>query len=199
MSRPHLVLSDRYFEAVRYTSRAHANQTRKGGNISYMSHLLGVSSLIIEAGGDEDQAIAGLLHDVVEDQGGLWRLAEVRTVFGDRVADIVLGCSDSLDDDEDGFWPIYWERKQRYLDRLETEPAELVMVSIADKVHNSRALVTDLQAYGIEVFNKFHGSPREIIHYYRECFRIGVKAEVSHVLTVPLATAIRDIEFLVYG
>ena len=145
MARPHLVLSDRYFEAVRYASHAHANQTRKGGNIAYMSHLLGVSSLIIEAGGDEDQAIAGLLHDVVEDQGGLWRLAEVRTMFGDRVADIVLGCSDSLDDD-DGYWPIYWERKQRYLDRLETEPADLVMVSIADKVHNSRALVTDLQA-----------------------------------------------------
>jgi len=184
MARPHLVLSDRYFEAVRYTSHAHANQMRRGTNVAYMSHLLGVSSLIIEAGGDEDQAIAGLLHDVVEDQGGLWRLAD--------------GCSDSLDDDDD-YWPIYWERKQRYLDRLETEPAELVMVSIADKVHNARALVTDLQAYGIQVLNKFHGSPREIMHYYRECLRIGVNRGVSHVLTVPLATAIRDIEYLVFG
>ena len=66
MARPHLVLSDRYFNAVAYTSQAHAWQSRKGGNIAYMSHLLGVSSLIIEAGGDEDQAIAGLLHDAVE-------------------------------------------------------------------------------------------------------------------------------------
>ncbi|MDD2857916.1 MAG: HD domain-containing protein [Candidatus Nanopelagicales bacterium] len=198
MARPHLTLTQRYFDAVAYAAEAHAWQARKGGNIAYMSHLLGVSSLVIEAGGDEDQAIAGLLHDVVEDQGGLQRLADVRRRYGDRVAGIVLGCSDSLDGD-DGYWMDYWERKQAYLDRLETEPPELVMVSIADKVHNARALVTDLEYSGVAVFNKFHGSAREIIHYYRECLRIGRAADVSHVLTSPLEVAIRDVELMVYG
>jgi (p)ppGpp synthase/HD superfamily hydrolase len=197
MARPHVVLSERYFAAVAYTSNAHAWQTRKGGNIAYMSHLLGVSSLIIEAGGDEDQAIAGLLHDAVEDAGGLARLADIRHLFGERVAAIVLGCSDNVDDDDQ--WMGYWERKQTYLDRLETEPSELVMVSMADKVHNSRALVTDLQISGLMVLNKFHGTPREIIHYYKECLRIGIKAGVSPTLTAPLAVAIRDIEFFIYG
>ena len=197
MARPHLVLSDRYFNAVAYTSHAHSWQSRKGGNIAYMSHLLGVSSLIIEAGGDEDQAIAGLLHDAVEDAGGSARLADITRLFGPRVAAIVLGCSDNVDDDD--HWWGYWERKQNYLDRLETEPAELVMVSIADKVHNSRALVTDLQIYGLGELNKFHGTPAEIIHYYKECLRIGIKVGVSPTLTAPLAVAIRDIEYFIYG
>ena len=162
-----------------------------------MSHLLGVSSLIIEAGGDEDQAIAGLLHDAVEDAGGSARLADIKRLFGPRVAAIVLGCSDNVDDDDQ--WMGYWERKQNYLDRLESEPAELVMVSIADKVHNSRALVTDLQIYGLGELNKFHGTPAEIIHYYKECLRIGIKVGVSPTLTAPLAVAIRDIEYFIYG
>jgi hypothetical protein len=89
------VLTARYAHAVEYAGVIHATQTRNGTNIAYISHLLGVSSLVLEAGGNEDEAIAGLLHDAVEDCGGLPRLADVRARFGDRVADIVLACSDS--------------------------------------------------------------------------------------------------------
>ena len=133
------VLTARYAHAVEYAGVIHATQTRNGTNIAYISHLLGVSSLVLEAGGNEDEAIAGLLHDAVEDCGGLPRLADVRARFGDRVADIVLACSDSTDEE----WKkvtSYWERKCRYLDHLEaTGDDRAVLVSIADKAHNARA------------------------------------------------------------
>jgi (p)ppGpp synthase/HD superfamily hydrolase len=176
---PHVVLTDRYAQAVAYASIIHATDTRKGTNISYMSHLLGVSSLVIEAGGDEDEAIAGLLHDAVEDAGGLPRLEDIRARFGDRVADIVLACSDSTDED----WKRtvgYWPRKQAYLDHLEARAGErAVLVSIADKTHNARAIVTDLERSGYAVLKKFNGTPAEVLKYYDECLRIGISKSPS--------------------
>lgn len=192
---PHVILSDRYARAVGYAATIHATDVRKGTNISYMSHLLGVSSLVIEAGGDEDEAIAGLLHDAVEDAGGLPRLADVRQRFGDRVAEIVLACSDSTDEE----WKRsvgYWERKQAYLDHLEaaTTDPRAVLVSIADKVHNARATVTDLERFGVSVLDKFNAPERSMIaQYYGELLRIGVSAGVPDALTIPLTLAVERI------
>jgi (p)ppGpp synthase/HD superfamily hydrolase len=181
---PHVVLTDRYAQAVAYASFIHATDTRKGTNISYMSHLLGVSSLVIEAGGDEDEAITGLLHDAVEDAGGLPRLEDTRARFGDRVADIVLACSDSTDE----------ERKQAYLDHLEaTADERAVLVSIADKTHNARAIVTDLERSGYAVMQKFNGTPAEVLRYYNECLRIGISKNVPDTLTIPLGLAVETI------
>jgi len=190
---PHVVLTDRYTQSVAYAAIIHATDTRKGTNISYMSHLLGVSSLVIEAGGDEDEAIAGLLHDAVEDAGGLPRLEDIRARFGDRVADIVLACSDSTDEE----WKRtvgYWPRKQAYLDHLEaTADERAVLVSIADKTHNARAIVTDLERSGFPVLKKFNGTAAEVLKYYDECLRIGSSKNVPDTLTIPLGLAVDTI------
>ena len=192
MTTPHVVLTDRYAQAVQYAATVHGAQTRKGNDIAYMAHLLGVSSLVIEARGDEDQAIAGLLHDAVEDAGGMPRLADVRARFGDRVAEMVLGCSDSTDAEVKRSMD-YWERKREYLEHLAVAPAEVVLVSIADKVHNARAILTDLQLHGPGVLAKFNGTPDQILRYYRECLRIATSLDISPALTTPLETALTGI------
>jgi (p)ppGpp synthase/HD superfamily hydrolase len=191
---PHVVLTDKYAQAVAYASAIHATDTRKGTNIAYMSHLLGVSSLVIEAGGDEDEAIAGLLHDAVEDAGGRPRLEDIRARFGKKVAKIVLACSDSTDEE----WKKsvdYWERKKAYLDHLEDPKTDerAVLVSIADKTHNARAIVTDLERTGYKVLTKFNGTPEEILKYYAECLRIGTAKNVPGTLTIPLGLAVEKI------
>jgi len=189
---PHTFLTERYAQAVAYASILHGAQVRKGTDIAYMSHLLGVSSLVIEAGGDEDLAIAALLHDAVEDAGGLPRLADVKARFGDRVADIVLACSDSTDEE----WKrsvSYEERKQKYLDHLAVAPADVVLVSTADKLHNARAIVTDLLRSKVEVLAKFNGKPEEILWYYEQCLGIAVDRKVSDTLTLPLTAAVNVI------
>jgi (p)ppGpp synthase/HD superfamily hydrolase len=191
---PHVFLTDRYAQGVAYACVVHATQVRKGSTVSYLSHLLGVSSLVIEAGGDEDQAIAGLLHDAVEDAGGRARLADVEARFGPRVAKIVEACSDSTDAEWKRVTP-YWERKQAYLDRLADEPDEVLLVSLADKVHNARSIVTDLNERGVDLtIGKFKANPDQLLRYYGACLRIGRERSVSPALVWPLALAIRDIE-----
>jgi (p)ppGpp synthase/HD superfamily hydrolase len=192
MNEPATVLTDRYAAAVAYASTIHATQVRKGTAVPYLAHLLGVSSLVLEAGGTEDEAIAGLLHDAVEDCGGLPRLADVRARFGDTVADIVLTCSDSTDEE----WKKtadYQERKDAYLAHLRQAEARAVMVSIADKVHNARALVTDLQRQGPAVLGKFNGTGDQILGYYRACCAIGEDKAVPDAVLLPLRTAITEI------
>lgn len=187
------ILTSRYAEAVAYAAAIHATQVRKGTSVPYMAHLLGVSSLVLEAGGGEDEAIAGLLHDAVEDCGGLARAADVRARFGDRVADIVLGCSDSTDER----WKAsvgYWTRKRSYLDHLAKADDATVLVSLADKVHNARAIATDLQRYGVDVLQKFNAPPRRILAYYRACAKIGKRRGASPALLKPLRTAVDTIE-----
>ena len=117
MTNPHVVLGPRYAEAVGYASDLHADQTRKSTNIAYISHLLGVSSLVLEAGGDEDMAIAALLHDGPEDQGGQATLDEIHVKYGDRVARIVEGCTDSLAEDPEHKEP-WRQRKEKYIAHL---------------------------------------------------------------------------------
>jgi (p)ppGpp synthase/HD superfamily hydrolase len=196
---PRTVLTDRYTAAVAYATDLHATQTRKGNDIPYAAHLLGVSSLVLEAGGTEDEAIAGLLHDAVEDCGGLPTLAVIRSRFGDRVADIVLACSHTTGE-ETVEASGYWGRRQAYLDRLEAKDDErAVLVSMADKVHNARAIVTDLQQQGSGVLEKFSGKPGEILTYYVECLRIAEGKNVPPALLWPLYTAVTEIDRYVMG
>ncbi|MDD2858987.1 MAG: HD domain-containing protein [Candidatus Nanopelagicales bacterium] len=196
-TRP-VVLTDRYAQAVQYASTIHADHTRKGTGIAYMSHWLGVSSLVIEAGGNEDQAIAGLLHDAVEDAGGLPRAADIAERFGKTVVEIVLACSDSTDEQVKAVQD-WKERKQAYLDRIEDEPMEALVVTIADKVHNARAVVTDLQQHGPEVLGKFNGSPHDILWYYHACLNIAKDREVTPTLVLPLETAVSEISSYLRG
>ena len=191
MTIPKVVLTNRYAEAVAYASIIHATDVRKGTEISYLCHLLGVSSLVIEAGGDEDQAIAGLLHDSVEDTGGMARADDIRARFGDRVTEIVIACSDSTDEKWKRDTP-YGERKRLYLDRIKTEPMDYLLVTMADKVHNARAIVTDLHVHGAKVIGKFNGDANQVLDYYQECLAIAKERDVTPALRVPLELAVNE-------
>ena len=197
---PTVVLTGRFSDAMAFATAIHSAQMRKGeGNtIPYIAHLLGVASLVLEAGGDEDQAIAGLLHDAVEDCGGKPMAEVIRVRFGEDVASIVLACSDSTDEE----WKrrvAYWPRKQAYLDHLEEESARAMLVSIADKVHNARAIVTDLQAQGSGVLKKFNGTSEEIVRYYSECLRIARLRQMPDALVLPLDAAVSVIRDFALG
>ena len=186
------ILSDRFVRAVDYAMVIHATQVRKGTAVPYLAHLLGVASLVLEANGDEDLAIAGLLHDAVEDCGGLPRLDDVRHRFGDRVAAVVLGCSDATDA-ESKKQQDYWERKRVYLDHLRNADMDVLLVSLADKVHNARSIVTDIERYGITVLSKFNGGPQQILDHYSECLEIGKANGAHEALLTPLANSVKDI------
>lgn len=136
---------------------------RKGSDLPYVGHLLGVASIVLEEGGDEDQAIAALLHDAVEDQGGLPLLEDVRKRFGDRVASIVEGCTDAVTNPK----PPWRERKEQYLSHLVTAPRDVLLVSIADKLFNARAILTDHYRVGEAVWERFRAGRDSQLWYYR--------------------------------
>jgi (p)ppGpp synthase/HD superfamily hydrolase len=185
-------LTERYADAVAYAATAHAAQRRKGTDIPYVAHLLAVSGSVLEAGGDEDLAIAGLLHDVVEDQGGLPRADDVRARFGDRVADIVLGCSDSTVEDRTDKLP-YAERKAAHIAHLRDASEDVLLVTAADKLHNVRAIHTDLLIDGPDMLKRFNGEPQQILAYYRSILEVLESRGVAPVLVVPLRHAVERV------
>jgi len=163
MAPPAVVLTDRFQEAVALAVTLHRYQPRKGTRIPYLCHLLGVSSLVLEGGGSEDQAIAGLLHDAQEDAGGPATLNLIRGKFGEEVADIVEGCSERYSEQK-----LPWlQRKLEYLSRIPSESASIQLVSSADKIHNARSILTDLNTLGDELWNRFSGGRDGTIWYYR--------------------------------
>lgn len=156
-------LSPRFQLALGYALRAHAGHTRKGTGVPYFAHLAGVMSLVLEAGGDEEQAVAALLHDVVEDRGGPERLEEIRERFGERVARIVAGCTQGSGGDEDR-WD---ERRDRYVESLPEKDEDVLLVSAADKLHNARAMLRDVRRVGDELFERFGAPKEDVLGYYR--------------------------------
>lgn len=157
-------ITERFNEAVAYAAFLHRYQKRKASNIPYLTHLLAVASLVMGAGGTEDQVIAGLLHDAVEDQGGMPVLEDIRKRFGPQVAQIVDGCTDSYSMPK----KPWLERKQAYIARLETESKVTLLVSLADKVDNARAIIRDLREDGESTWKKFNGGKDGTLWYYRE-------------------------------
>ncbi|MGA8540589.1 MAG: HD domain-containing protein, partial [Terriglobales bacterium] len=158
-------LTWRFDAALQFASGLHHSQPRKSTHIPYIAHLMSVCALVIEAGGDEDQAIAGLLHDAVEDQGGLPTLETIRHMFGDRVADIVKSCSDSTVSDSTQK-PPWRERKVKYLEHLRSADGDALLVSAADKLHNARAILADYRELRDELWSRFNASKEEQLWYY---------------------------------
>jgi (p)ppGpp synthase/HD superfamily hydrolase len=156
-------LGERFDDALVYAVDLHRGQPRKGRDVPYASHLLGVTSLVIEEGGTEDQAITALLHDAVEDQGGMPTLLDIRARFGDHVGDLVEACTDSLEDPP----PPWRERKEAYIAHLPDAPRDALLVSVADKVHNARSILIDLRSEGPSVFERFSGKREGVLWYYR--------------------------------
>ena len=156
-------LGPRFERALIFATRKHSGQTRKGTAVPYVAHLLIVAGLVLEAGGDEDLAIAALLHDVVEDCGGAPMLRQIRRRFGERVAHIVDGCTDT----DLNLKPPWRQRKEDYLKRLRTADADVRLVSAADKLHNARSIVADYREIGEAVWERFRGKRDGTLWYYR--------------------------------
>jgi (p)ppGpp synthase/HD superfamily hydrolase len=159
------MLDQRFDKALLFAAAQHRSQVRKGSNAPYISHLLGVASLVIEHGGDEDEAIGALLHDVIEDQNVTRE--ELEAEFGPRVAEIVAGCTDGVPDALTGKKPPWRERKEAYIAHIDASlPASIRLVSAADKLHNIRSITTDYRTLGEELWTRFSGG-RETLWYYR--------------------------------
>lgn len=149
--------SERFARALVYAADAHREQFRKPGEIPYVGHLLGVASIVIDADCTEDEAVAALLHDAPEDQGGLRRLEDIRTTFGDRVAEIVLGCSDPLDEHGKDHSMAHDAKKRAYLEHLrQCDDKSVYLLSVADKLHNARATLMDYRSVGHKVWERFN-------------------------------------------
>lgn len=156
-------LGPRFLRAFSFAAEKHEDQTRKTTTIPYIAHLMGVASLVLEAGGDEDLTIAALLHDVVEDCGGAPVLKEVRQRFGARVAKVVEGCTDA-----DTYPKPPWrERKEKYIEHLKSADTDTRLVSAADKLNNVRSILSDYRAIGESIWSRFNGGREGTLWYYR--------------------------------
>jgi (p)ppGpp synthase/HD superfamily hydrolase len=164
---PQVIVGERFVDAVAMATRLHAHQARKASEVPYVSHLLAVAGLVLENGGDEDQAIAALLHDGPEDQGGEATLVEIGERFGPRVRAIVAACSDTFETPK----PPWRARKEAYIAHVSAltpgEGADVWPVSLADKVHNARTIVSDLRALGPVTLDRFTGGRDGTVWYYR--------------------------------
>lgn len=186
-----LVLTDRFQQALQHAAGLHERQWRKGTRIPYVSHLLSVCALVLENGGDEDEAIAALLHDAVEDQGGRPTLDDIRRRFGEKVARIVDGCTDADTIPK----PPWRERKERYIEHIRRAPPEVVRVSAADKLHNARCILADLRTQGNAVWGRFTADREGVLWYYRTLTEAYLAAGVGF-LAEELNRTVSEIESL---
>ena len=182
----------RFRRAFQYAAKLHSKQYRKGAKIPYITHLMAVASIVGEAGGDEDEAIAALLHDAVEDQGGRPILKKIKRMFGKRVAEIVDGCTDSYEKPK----PPWRPRKEKYIDRLKSASPSVLIVSCADKVHNSRAIVADLREIGNELWGRFNSTAEENLWYYNSVCEVFRTARAPERLVSELERNVDEMERL---
>jgi (p)ppGpp synthase/HD superfamily hydrolase len=179
--------------ALVYAARIHARQFRKGTTRPYIAHLLGVASTVLTHGGDEEEAIAALLHDAVEDQGGKPRLRDIRRKFGSRVADIVEGCTDSYTEPK----PPWRQRKLDYLGHLRSANASVRLVSAADKLYNAREIIADLKSHPHGVWSRFRGGKDGTVWYYRQVAEI-LRPQGPAALVEDLDRAVAELEQLAH-
>ncbi len=186
-------LSARFVAALEYAMEKHADQTRKAKDITYLGHLLGAASHVLEAGGSEEVAIAALLHDVIEDCGGEAVYAEIVEKFGTRIADIAMACSDSFVENPDVKLP-WRDRKEHHIAKLRTtffEDRDVLMVTAADKLHNLTCIVADLDVDGRESLSRFN-EPDGILWYYEEMLQLIAESQVSAFLHAQLASKVAE-------
>jgi (p)ppGpp synthase/HD superfamily hydrolase len=186
-----MTLTDRFGEALAFAARLHNGQKRKGTDIPYVSHLLAVASIALEHGADEDEAIAALLHDAVEDQGGDAARQEIRRRFGERVTQVVDGCTDA----ETTPKPPWRERKERYVAHVAEASPSVRLVSAADKLHNARSILADLRTCGDALWARFKGGKEGTLWYYRSLVE-AFRAHGTTPLVEELARTVAEIERL---
>lgn len=188
------MLSKRFDEAILFASELHRAQVRKGTGIPYIAHLLGVASIVLDHGGTEGEAIAALLHDAVEDQGGRPVLDKIRKRFGDSVAAIVEGCTDADVTPK----PPWRERKEAYLKHLQGAASSVLLVSSADKLHNARALLGDYRVVGKALWGRFKGGKDGTLWYYR-ALADAFRANGPRAIADELDRVVSELERLAKG
>lgn len=181
-------LTQRFESALVFAHQLHQQQIRKITGVPYISHLLSVSALVLEDGGDEDQAIAALLHDAVEDQGGQSTANLIRQQFGERVAEIVARCTEikSLSS--------WRERKEKYLHNFRDAPPEVRRVILADKLHNARCNLWEYSHYGSQIWSVFTGGQQGLLWFYRSIITIAESGQDSHFLLEELKRVVQQLE-----
>ncbi|MEA4906341.1 MAG: HD domain-containing protein [Chloroflexi bacterium] len=178
-----VVLTPRFEKALLYSLHLHAGQLRKGSDVPYIAHLLSVAGIVLENGGNEDEAIAALLHDAVEDQGGKNTLREIAERFGEQVAGIVAGCSDADVIPK----PPWRERKEAYIAHLFSANASVRLVSAADKLHNVRSIIQDYRELGEALWERFRGGREGTLWYYHALVNVFSAFEAT-----PLTRQFKD-------
>ena len=193
------VVGKRFRDALVWSAELHEEQRRKGGNIPYVAHLIGVASIVLEHGGDEDQAIGALLHDALEDQAHRMTPREIRARFGDKVEAIVEACTDGEPDEQRDRDPARWRvRKQKYIDDIATKPVEALLVSMADKLYNARAILEDFRALGGALWPRFTAGKDGTLWYYRSLLT-AFRPRAENRLWHELDRTVSDIERLTRG
>jgi (p)ppGpp synthase/HD superfamily hydrolase len=182
-------LSARFRDALVYAAELHADQVRKASDVPYIAHLLGVASIALEHGADEDEAIAALLHDAVEDQGGQATAEAIRSRFGERVVEIVLGCTDADTIPK----PPWRARKEAYIAHIEHASPSVWLVAASDKVYNARSILADYRRLGDAIWSRFNGGKEGTLWYYRTLAdKLRVKAPPA--LAEELARVVGELE-----
>jgi GTP pyrophosphokinase len=189
---PDPILDERFLDALTYATKLHARQARKGTRVPYVAHLLGVASIVLAEGGDEDMAIAALLHDAVEDQGGRPTLHEIERRFGKRVSALVEACTDADTVPK----PPWKDRKVRYIEAVRHEPADARLISAADKLHNARDILVDYRQHGEAVWKRFRGGREGTLWYYRSLVE-AFRAAGGNRLVDELDRVVTELETLV--
>ena len=184
-------LTERFEEALVYAFRLHQDQVRKQSRTPYVAHLLSVAALVLEDGGDEDQAIAALLHDAVEDQGGMATLEEIRLRFGENVTIIVDALTDAYTIPK----PPWRPRKEAYIAHLHEASPEVRRVSLADKLHNARTILNSVQEEGENTWDRFRGGKEGTLWYYRSLVTV-FRSTGDDLLTAELERVVSEIERL---
>ena len=186
-----MILTSRFDDALLLASQLHREQVRKASGVPYVSHLLAVAAIVLEHGGEEDHAIAALLHDAIEDQGGAATRELIREKFGDVIVEIVDGCTDA----ETLPKPPWEQRKQAHLDSIRNAPASVLLVTAADKLHNARSILLDLRRLGEDLWPRFSGAKVGTLWYYRSMVEL-LRLRVPDGLFEELERTVAEIERL---
>ncbi len=189
------ILTQRFEQAFVYAAILHSGQGRKGTAVPYISHVMSVAALALENGANEDEAIAALLHDAVEDAGGAPRLEDIRVRFGENVAEIVAGCTDTDETPK----PPWKERKEQYIAQLAHGSDSVKLVSCADKVHNARSIVADLREHGDAIWSRFTTGKAGTLWYYRTLVETYQKHGGPKRLLDELVRTVEEMERLADG
>lgn len=159
-------ISPRLYKALEFTFKLHGHDARKAGNIPYMAHLLSVCALVQQDGGNEEEAIAALLHDALEDKPEETNRAEITSLFGEQVVQIIEVSIDTPSDYTGGVKPPWRSRKEAYLAHARTTAPDMLRVTIADKIDNARSILADHQRLGDEIWKRFNAGKEDQLWYY---------------------------------